>query len=102
MGHIVLCDPFQCIGDALHFPKQCLCRINWSTPIPGGESYELLSARVGRWLESVKRDTVVVSHGGVSRCLRGIVSEIPSIEVPRLEVPQDKVLKIEGNQFEWV
>ncbi|MGI9569567.1 MAG: histidine phosphatase family protein, partial [Desulfobulbia bacterium] len=60
----------------------------WLTPIPGGESYKLLSARVSRWLKSVDRNTVVVSHGGVSRCLRGLVSEIPDKEIPRLEVPQ--------------
>jgi len=74
----------------------------WSTLTPQGESYELLSARVGRWLKSINRDTVVVSHGGVSRCLRGLVAEVPTNEIPRLEVPQDKVLQIRGNQFDWV
>ncbi len=74
----------------------------WSTLTPGGESYELLSARVERWLGSVNRDTVVVSHGGVSRCLRGLAGGVPTNEIPRLEVPQDKVLKICGNRYEWV
>ena len=35
-----------------------------------GESYADLFARVSGWAETIGRDCVVVSHGGVSRCLR--------------------------------
>jgi probable phosphoglycerate mutase len=38
-----------------------------------GESYADLFARVSGWAETVRRDCVVVSHGGVSRCLRALV-----------------------------
>src|SRR5262245_52347192 len=45
----------------------------WHWQPSGGESYRMLSDRVALWLGEVKRDTVVVSHGGVSKVLRGLV-----------------------------
>jgi probable phosphoglycerate mutase len=49
-------------------------------------------ARALPWLEAVSRDTVVVSHGGVSRVLRGHILGLKPEVVPLLEVPQDRVL----------
>ena len=37
----------------------------------GGESYRDLMLRAVAWYESLESDAVVVSHGGVSRVLRG-------------------------------
>jgi len=42
----------------------------WRHVPPGGESYELVLGRIEPWLSSLKRPTVVVSHGGVGRVLR--------------------------------
>lgn len=64
--------------------------------VPGGESYAMVMARVVSWLESVTRPTVVVSHGGVMRCLRGHVMGLPNDAILHLEVPQDKVMLIEN------
>ena len=58
----------------------------------GGESYEDLMARAVDWVGTVERDAVVVSHGGVSRVLRGHILGLDPMSVPSLDVPQDRVL----------
>jgi probable phosphoglycerate mutase len=69
---------------------------------PGGESYEDLMARAVPWLETVTRDTVVVSHGGVSRVLRGHILGLDLATVPLLEVPQDRVLVLRRAEVDWL
>lgn len=61
----------------------------WSFRPPGGETYAELAARVGAWLETVTRDTVAVTHGGVFRVLHGHLCGTPWHEVPGLPAPQD-------------
>lgn len=61
---------------------------------PNGEGYGGAHERAVRWLESVTQDTVVVSHGGISRVLRGYLLDIPEPEIVQLNVPQDKVMEI--------
>lgn len=68
----------------------------------GGESYADLMARAVAWLESASRDCIVVSHGGVSRVLRGHLLRLDPEEVPHLAVPQDRVLVLEAGRLEWV
>jgi probable phosphoglycerate mutase len=41
----------------------------WGFVLPEGESYDQLVVRVRDWYESIERDTVVASHGGVCRAL---------------------------------
>lgn len=72
-----------------------------------GESYADLNARCSGWFDAIERDTVCVSHGGVSRVLRGHVDpSIPKEDVTELNVPQDKILifRHDGERisFEWV
>lgn len=68
----------------------------------GGESYEELMARTLPWLDAVARDTVVVSHGGVSRVMRGHILDLDRSSVPLLEVPQDRVLVLRQGQIDWL
>lgn len=76
----------------------------WDTKAPGieGESYAMLSDRAARWLASVTTDTVVVTHGGINRCVRGLIENIPTTEIPHLDIPQDKVLVIENKTTRWI
>jgi broad specificity phosphatase PhoE len=69
---------------------------------PGGESYEALMDRIVPWLAEIERDTGVVSHGGVSRVLRGNILGIALATVPLLEVPQDRVLILRRDSVEWL
>ena len=73
----------------------------WHWRPVGGESYEDLTERVSAWLDTVERDTVVSSHGGVSRALRGTVVPVPRADVPRLKVPQDRVLILRRGFMDW-
>lgn len=67
-----------------------------------GESYADLSERVAGWLATVERDAVVVSHGGVSRVLRGLVLGLDTAEIAELSVPQDKVLVLRDGAARWL
>jgi probable phosphoglycerate mutase len=73
----------------------------WGYQPPRGESYEMLSVRVRRWLESVERDTVAVSHGAVSRVIRGLIEGLSSEEIPLLDAPQDRFLVVHPDGATW-
>jgi len=77
-------------------------RDKWAWCPRGGESYRMLSERIGGWLETVRRDTVVASHGAVSRALRGLVIDIPKQSLTTLEVPQDRVMIVRPGAIEWL
>jgi probable phosphoglycerate mutase len=67
-----------------------------------GESYADLFARTGDWLKTVERDTLVASHGGVSRCLRAHVLGFDPELIPTLESPQDRVLVLAAGTMRWL
>lgn len=73
----------------------------WGFVPPGGESYEMLSTRMRPWLESLDRPTIAVSHGGVSRVVRGLLFDLDKDEIPRLDVPQDKIYLVHDGQGFW-
>lgn len=68
----------------------------------GGESYEDLEKRCIPWIEALERDTVAVTHGGVTRVMRGALLGLDRSLVPTLEVPQDKVLVLVGTSAHWL
>lgn len=68
----------------------------------GGESYAQLALRVAPWLDGITRDTVVASHGGVSRVVRGALLGLELRRVPRLEVPQDRILVLRDGEQQWL
>lgn len=74
----------------------------WGWCPKGGESYRMLTQRIGTWLIEVDRDSVVASHGAVSRALRGLVLGLEGPDVTELEVPQDKVLVLQRGQISWL
>jgi probable phosphoglycerate mutase len=74
----------------------------WGFVPPDGESYQMLSQRMKPWLESLDRPTVAVSHGGVSRAVRGLLFDLESDEIPRLDVPQDKIYLVQDGQGFWL
>jgi broad specificity phosphatase PhoE len=72
----------------------------------GGESYAQLTARVAGWLNKVTRNTIVVTHGGVTRVLRGTVLDLQPGKIAELPVPQDKILVLQtgtpANTMHWL
>jgi probable phosphoglycerate mutase len=88
-------------------PERLLARIEqkWSFIPPGttAESYEILSWRVGAWLQSVSRPTVCVTHGGIVRSMFRLVGKISEDEAATMDVPQDKILKADtdAGTLDW-
>jgi probable phosphoglycerate mutase len=67
-----------------------------------GESYEDLAKRVENWIARLERDTVAVSHGGVSRVVRGHILGLDWGQIHALDVPQDKILRLRRGEQEWM
>ncbi len=67
-----------------------------------GESYEDLAKRLESWLAGLERDTVAVSHGGVSRVVRGHVLGLDWDAIHTLEVPQDRILRLRRGEQVWL
>jgi broad specificity phosphatase PhoE len=75
---------------------------DFQPPGKGAESYQMLLERIKPWFDALDRQTVCVTHGGVMRCLFRFVEGKPKQEAARLEVPQDRVLRLEGRRLEWL
>ena len=67
-----------------------------------GESYADLMDRIAPWISAIERDTVAITHGGVSRVARGAVLNLDTRTVPTLEVPQDKILVLRDGAMRWI
>ena len=67
----------------------------WYFRTPDGETYEVFSARIAEWLSSVGEEPmIVVTHGVVTRVLRGLYAGLPRAAALRLPVPQDRVFRL--------
>jgi probable phosphoglycerate mutase len=73
----------------------------WGSNVYDGESYSMLSDRTLEWLRSVSRDSVIVSHGAFSRCVRGHILGLEQNEIFDLEVPQNSFFSIRQGQIDW-
>jgi probable phosphoglycerate mutase len=67
-----------------------------------GESYSDLQERVSGWLSRLDRNTVAVTHGGVSRVARGAIFGLEHDLIPFLDVPQDRILEIRDGNMRWL
>lgn len=74
----------------------------WGFPMPGGESYGQVAERVRDCLASIRRDTVIVSHGGICRTVLALAAGLPTERSPILRIPQNQILILRNNRFAWV
>lgn len=74
----------------------------WDFVPPGGESYADLSIRIEAWLNTVDRDTLVVSHGGVCRVLLRLIAGFAADVATMLNIRQDRVMVWDGAQIAWI
>jgi broad specificity phosphatase PhoE len=76
----------------------------WDFLPPGNlaESYEILSWRIGSWLRSLDQPTVAVCHGGVIRCIFKLVGALSSAEAADLDIPQDRLLRLDDGRLDWL
>ena len=89
-------------ADRVRLARRADDKWDFQPPGDGAESYEILSWRVAAWLKSVHRPTVCVSHGGIIRCLFHLVGGMERNEAADLPIPQDRVLKVEGDRLQWL
>jgi len=87
-----------------NWPERMVAREvdKWGFTPPAGESYAMLSERIGGWLAAVDRPTVVVSHGGVCRVLQGLLLGLGPEMTPMLDIPQDQFMIWNGRDAVWV
>lgn len=71
-------------------------RDKWGFAPPQGESYAMLDARVGAWLDERCGPTFVVAHGGVLRVLLHRLAGVPNLDAPHAEAPQDRAFLFTG------
>ncbi|MET3591389.1 putative phosphoglycerate mutase [Mesorhizobium shonense] len=75
---------------------------DFQPPGEGAESYEMLLERIKPWFDALDRQTVCVTHGGVMRCLFRFVEGMSNKEAASLEIPQDRLLRLQGRRLEWL
>jgi probable phosphoglycerate mutase len=77
-------------------------RHGWYFRSPDGEGYKALAARLDEWLreQDGANTLVVVTHGIVSRVLRGLYAGLPREVALTLPVPQHTVFRLYGGAIE--
>lgn len=76
-------------------------RDRWSFCPPGGESYEMVSRRVARWLETIDHDCCIVSHGGIARIMMVLRGGFTAAEAVETDIWQGKVLLFGEERAAW-
>ncbi len=75
----------------------------WYFDTPDGERYDGFAGRIALWLEAAGDGPVIaVSHGVVTRVLRGLYACLPRADALRLAVPQDRIFRLSGGAIEEI
>ena len=69
----------------------------WNVHVPGGENYEEVAARATDWARSLTADTFAVSHGALTRILRGLFLGLEWQAMSALDEKQGVVFRIRGS-----
>jgi len=67
----------------------------WNIPVPGGESYAMVAQRAEHWFNSLASPSIVVSHGGFVRILRGIYDSLSWQQISTLDEPHGCIFRFE-------
>jgi probable phosphoglycerate mutase len=68
----------------------------WHVRVPDGENYEEVAARATDWALSLSTDTFAVSHGALTRILRGLFLGLSWQDMSALDEPQGVVFRVRG------
>lgn len=82
--------------------RRRLDKWNFQPPGEGAESYQMLLERVKPWFDALDRQTVCVTHGGVMRVMFRLVLGMSEQDAVSMDVPQDRVLRLDGRRLEWL
>lgn len=72
---------------------------------PDGETYEVMCARIGSWLDQALADgrpRIAVSHGVSSRVLRALYAKLDWEEAVLMPSPQDAIFRLDGGAIERI
>jgi broad specificity phosphatase PhoE len=79
--------------DARHADK-------WHVNVPDGENYAQVAARATDWAQSLAADTFAVSHGALTRVLRGLILDMDWQGMSSMDEPQGVVFRVQGDTVE--
>ena len=71
----------------------------WRFLPPGGESYEMMAARMGAWHRGLTRDAVVTAHGGTARGLMAYLGIAKPAAAPLVDIAQGIVYVFDGGRL---
>lgn len=71
-------------------------------PGEGAESYATLADRIAPVFHELQRDTLVVAHGGITRSFLNRFCGLPEERAAHIDIPQDRILRVEGARYEWI
>lgn len=71
----------------------------WHFIPPGGESYEMVAARMGNWYAELPRDAVITAHGGTARGLMAWLGIAKPAAAPLIDIAQGVVYVFEGDRL---
>jgi probable phosphoglycerate mutase len=75
---------------------------NFVPPGKSAESYDALMRRFRPFFDELDRPTVCVTHGGIIRVLFRIAVGMEPREAAMLDIPQDRILRWDGERLEWL
>jgi probable phosphoglycerate mutase len=75
---------------------------SWSYRHPGGESLRMLHERVGRFLQTLRRDAVIVAHAGTLRMVRAHVLGLSKEETMGYHPSNGGILRMAGGSESYV
>lgn len=77
-------------------------RDKWNYVPPGGESYEVVQARVAEWLSTLSGDACVVAHGGIARVLLVLLADLSRKRAVNADIWQGKLLRLGEGDHDWL
>jgi broad specificity phosphatase PhoE len=74
----------------------------WGYVPPDGESYRMLCERIRPAIEALRRESVIVSHGGVARAVLALTGAADRHEATTMDIWQGRILKIVAGRADWI
>lgn len=81
---------------------QAIRPIDWQFQAPEGETLDTVLARVSAWYSKAETPAVIVTHGIISRLVRGIYAGLGHEEMLTLPVSQDGYFRLDDGRIEFV
>lgn len=81
---------------------QSIRPIDWHFQAPGGETLDVVLARVSAWYAKAEAPAVIITHGIISRLVRGIYAGLGHDEMLTLPVSQDGYFRLDDGRIEFV